>query len=195
MRKAILSIALALMLLFVFAVPVFAATSDTVTVSATPVFISIAVTEASWTINGGGDSLIRVDTEYYATVANDTTAPTVGTVVDADCYFNLTNSSTVATDITIICSDFSGGDAWTNAEARTNGANAFAMLSYFTGDTWADFATSGVVVATSGSAVAKDGLAASTGIKFGIGFDSPTGDATVAGAQSGTITVSAVEDV
>ena len=195
MRKAILSVVLALVLLFAFAVPVFAATSDTVTVNATPVFISIAVTEDSWTINDGDDDLIRKDTEYYATVANDTTTPTVGTVVDNDCLFNLTNSSTVATDITITCSDFSGGDAWTNAESRTNGANAFAMLSYFTGDTWANFATSGVIVKTSGSDVGKDGLGASTGIKFGIAFDSPTADATLGDAQSGTITVSAVEDV
>ena len=194
MRKAILSVVLALVLLFAFAVPVFAATSDTVTVNATPVFISIAVTEASWTINDGGDDLIRVDTEYYATDANDTTAPG-SPVDDADCFFTITNTSTVATDITLTCGHFTGGDTWQNSETRNNGADTFAMLSYFTGDTWVNFATSGVVVEVSGSAVGKDGLGSGTNIQFGIAFDSPTDAPTIGGAQSGTITVSAVEDV
>lgn len=192
MRKTLIAILVALALTVVPAAGVFAATSDTVTVNATPVFISIAVTEASWTINGGGDGLIRKDTEYYATVANTTAAPG-NPVDDDDCYFSLTNSSTVATDITLTCTDFTGGDNWTNAESKTNGANAFAMLSYFSGDSWTNFATSGVIVKKSGSSVGKSDLAASTGIKFGIGFDSPTGDPTSGIAQSGTITVSAVE--
>lgn len=194
MRKTLLAILLAVALVVVPAAGVFAATTDTVTVNATPVFISIAVTQASWTINDGGDDLIRKDTEYYATVANTTTPPSA-TVVNADCFFDLNNSSTVATDITLTCTDFSGGDNWTNAESKTNGANAFAMLSYFVGDSWTNFATSGVVVKKSGSSVGKSDLAATTGIKFGIGFDSPTGDPTSGAAQSGTLTVSAAEHV
>jgi hypothetical protein len=193
-KKTLLAILLALALVVVPVGSVFAATSDTVTVNATPAFISIAVTQASWTINGGGDSMIRKDTEYYATVTNTTAAPS-NPVVNNDCYFDLVNSSTVATDITLTCTDFSGGDAWTNAESKTNGANAFAMLSYFSGDSWVDFATSGVIVKTSGSDIGKSDLAATTSIKFGIGFDSPTGDPTSSTAQSGTITVSAAEHV
>jgi hypothetical protein len=182
--------------------PAFALTyEDTVTVNATPAFIGIAVTEAAWTVNGGGTSLTAKNTWYYAHVTNTTVEPdddSDADVDDGDCLLNLTNTSTVATDITILCADFVGGDAWTNGESKSaNGANAYAMASFFSGDActagWT-VGTDGVAVMKTGAAVHKNSLAATTAIKFGIGIKTPSDDPTSGTAQAATMTVTAVAD-
>lgn len=192
MRRSILvGIIMAIVGMLGFSLPALAATSDTVTINATPAYIGIAVTEAAWTVNAGGTSLTTKNTKYYATDTNTDAEPAHNPVTDADCLLNLTNTSNIHTDITITCTDFSNGDAWTNEESKSNAANGFAMISWFTGDAWVDFATSGVIVKKSGSSVGKSDLGEGDGIQFGIGIFTPSGVPASPTAQSATLTVSA----
>ena len=125
MRKFIASLVLALMLITALTVPAIAATTQDVTITATPTFISISNAPSTWTINGiTGDSKMDLDTVYYANPLGDTTVPST-TVVDGECRFTLTNTSNVATDITVNCGHFTGGDAMQNSDDGSNGANAY----------------------------------------------------------------------
>jgi len=202
-RKAILSIVLALMLLVVFAVPIFAASSQDVTVTATPSFIAISNAPATWTINDlgtgteNGKGRILPNTTYYANPVDgdhDTTAPS-STVLDAECNFTITNTSTVAIDITVTWGDFTGGGAdMTNSNAGTNGATTYGAYSWFSGDSYA----SKVIIQDTGSAVGKNALAATTDIKWGAEILTRT-DAWTSGTSSATtagehLTITATQD-
>lgn len=191
MRKAILSLALALMLLFVFAVPIFAATSDTVSVTATPAFISISVAPDSYSIGGAGATLAP-NTTYYANPGSETTAPSA-TVLDTECVFAITNTSTVATDITVNFPHFTGGDAMQNIGTgyTNNGANSFGVSGYAEGAAWPGGA---VTFLNAGSGVFIDGLAATTDIDFGWALLTQTGDWTTGTAMTSTVSVSAAVD-
>jgi hypothetical protein len=193
MKRILVSLVLALALTLIGVSPALAATSDTVTVNATPVFISMTVTEASWTVNAGGDSKTRKNTTYYWTDANNGTSPS-GVIDGTECGGSLVNTSNVATDITITCTNFTGGDAWTNSGTTTNGANAYSMVSWFVGDTYTAWGTGPVVVKASAPNVAKNALGATTSIEFGIGILTPTADPASGTAQSATLTVTAAED-
>ena len=190
MRKAILSIAIALMLLVVFAVPIFAATSQDVTVTATPAFISIANSPGTWTINEYDDSVIAPATEYWSNPLGDTSSPS-DPVVDDECRFQITNSSTVATDLTVNFIDFTGGDAMLNSGTGSGGVGEFGAYSYCTGMTY----SSGKVIAdNAGSSVMKDGLAATTDIKWGVSCDTQTDVWTSSDDMISTITITATAD-
>ena len=190
MRKAILSVALALMLLFVFAVPIFALTSQDVTVTATPAYISIANDPGTWTINEYDTSVILVATEYWSNPLGDTTTPS-DPVVDGECRFTITNTSTVATDLTVNFIHFTGGDAMQNSGTGSGGVGEFGAYSYCTGMTY----SSGKVIAdNSGSGVMKDALAATTDIKWGVSCDTQTDIWTSGTAMTSTITITATAD-
>lgn len=189
-RKLIVSLVLALVLILLPASGVLAATSAAVTVTATPGFIGIANSPGTWTINGIiGSGVILKGTAYYANPLGDTTSPSA-TVVDGECQFTITNTSTIATDLAVNFADFTGGDAMTNSGDGTNTANTFGAWSYVSGMTY-----SGKVVAqATGSAVLKDALAATTDIKWGVEVLIKADDFTSATAMSSTITITATAD-
>ncbi len=193
MRKAILSVALALMLLVVFAVPIFAATSDTVDVTATPSYISIEVTPSTYDIGGTGAKIAPATTYYACGLAGDESAPPGATVNDADCEFTITNTSTVATDITINFPHFISGDAMQNSGGGYTDAEAgeFGVSGYASGVSWPGGA---VIFDNSGSGVFIDALGATTNIKFGWALKTQS-DAWASGtAMTSTVVVSATID-
>lgn len=193
MRKAILSIALALMLVVAFAVPTFAETSQNVSVTATPAFMSIANAPATWVINDvleAGGKTILPDTLYYSNPLGDTTSPTVGGAVDGECRFTITNTSTVAIDLTVTFPDHTGGDASTNSETGENGATSFGAKSYFTGQASGAW----VIAKDTGSAVGKDALAALTDIKWGLIYESQSDAWTLGTAMTSTVVITATAD-
>ena len=194
MRKLLLSLALALILVVSFAVPVFAAPSADVTITATPTYLSITIAPNTWTINGSpGDAKIDLNTVYYSNAAAvvDTTPPSA-TVLIAECLFVVTNGSNVISTLTGNLPDFTGGGAMTNIGTgyANNGANAFGASTYITGSTWP---TGAVVLAATGSAAIKTSLAVSTNLEFGIAFKSQSGAFTSGAAQTGVCTVTATE--
>jgi len=92
MRKYFVSLLLSLVLLMSLIVPVSAATSQLVTVTGTPSFISIANAPDSFDY---GTLTAGVDEET------------------SNGYFTITNSSTVAIDINIMCNGWDGTPSWT----------------------------------------------------------------------------------
>jgi len=133
MKRLIISIALAVALLVIPVSGAFAALSQNVSVTATPSFVSIANDPADWTINGlTGNSVIAENTTYYSNPASDTTAPSA-TVIDDDCRFTVTNTSTVATNIVVNFPDHTNGDASINSNLGTNDTTKFGAYGYVSG--------------------------------------------------------------
>jgi hypothetical protein len=181
-----------LALALALALPALAATTQDVTVTATPSLVSIANAPATWTLDGiTGDSLVDINTVYYANPLGDTTAPAGANVVDAECRFTITNSSTVAIDLSVNSGNFTGGDAMTNSDTGNNGVGQYGAYSWVSGTAYPG---GRVIMKTAASAVVKDALAALTNIKWGAEIETQT-DAWGSGdAMTATMTISAVAD-
>ena len=184
MRRLIVSLALALLLVCSFSLPVFAATSAEVTVTATPSYIAITNSPNTWTINGiAGSSVILPDTIYYAKGgANETTAPS-STVLDTECYFTVTNSSSVNIDLTVTCGDFTGGGAdMTNSDDGSNGATTYGMFCWYEGMT---YASKVVVKSAASTAMITNVAPATTELDWGVEIETRT-NAWTSGTSSTT---------
>jgi len=171
----------------------FAATSQDVTVTATPAYIELTNSPSTWTLNGiTGDSVIEPDTVYYANPLGDTTVPS-GTVVDGECNFTATNTanSTVSVDLDVDCGNFTGGDAnMTNSGTGANGATSYGAYSWNSGDTYPAGRT---IMKSSASAEFYTGLATNTAIKWGCEIETQA-DAWAGGSSSTTtMTVTATK--
>ncbi len=174
--------------LLIPAIPALAATSQDVTVTATPSFISITNAPSLWTVNEEtGNSLLTIGTEYWSNPLGDTTTPS-DPVVDGECRFTITNSSTVITDLTVNFIHFTDGDAMQNSGTGSGGVGTFGSYAYCTGMT---YSTGKVVADNSGSSAMKQNLAATTNIKWGVSCDTQTDAWTSGSAMTSTITITA----
>lgn len=188
-QRILIAVALALMLVVGSVAPVaFAATSQDVTITAVPMWITISNDLNTWTLNGiTGDSYIDVDTIYYSNPLGDTTQPTA-TVVDGECRFTVdTTGSSVAVDLSVNCGNFTNS-LMDNSGTGANGAATYGGYSYHSGGS-----NAGVVMAASGSGVLISALAVDTTKKWGAWVETRT-DAWDAGTScTATMTISAVE--
>ena len=193
MKRALISVLMALVLVIAPAIGANAASTATVTVTAVPSFLDISVAPTTWTINGiDGNGTIATNTVYYANPAGssgDVTAPNA-TIVDGDCQFTATNSSTVPVNIAINMSDFSGGNAMTNNGTgySTNGATTYGASVYVSGLAWPGGA---VTAAASSSSNSITSLAASGTKKFGVAIKTRTDAWTAGTSLTSTITLTA----
>jgi len=193
MRKIIVATVLALMLVVSAAVPAFAYdTTAEVTVTATPAIISIDNAPDNWTINSTGDSLIRKATTYWSNDGGNTTSPTADPIAAGECRFTVTNDGTVAVDIEISMSSFTGGaDPMTNSDGGTAGAAAgqFGAEAYLATQTL----VSAVNLTIAGTADVITALASTGTQKWGIELATQTDDFTDAAETSSTVTLTATE--
>ena len=166
MKKLILSLVISLGLLLSFGGNVLAATSQDVTVTANPDYLSITNSPESWTLNGiTGEGFIFVNTIYYSNPLGDTNAPSA-TVLDGECRFTAHNPLGAETcDLTINISDFTGGDAvMLNSNDGTNGLFEFGGYCWYSGMTYNDK----VIMKTTGSdKMYSLGLAEDTDLLWG----------------------------
>ena len=186
MRKTLLAILLALALTVVPAAGAFAATSQNVEITATPAYISISNSPGAWVINDvadAGGKTILPDTLYYSNPLGDTTSPTVGGVLATECRFTITNTSSVAIDLTIVFPNHIGGDASSNSNTGSNDTTSFGAKTYFTGQASAAW----VIAKNAGSDVGYDALAATTDIEWGLIYESQSDDWTSATAMTNTV--------
>jgi len=187
MKRLVISIVLALALAIIPASGALAATSQNVTVTATPAFISIANAPSTWSINGiTGSGVIAPNTTYYSNPLGDTTSPSA-TVVDGECRFTVTNTSSVATNIVVNFPNHTGGDASTNSNLGTNDTTKFGAYSYYSGMTY----SSKVIAKASGSDNLITSLAAATNFKWGLEYKSQSDAWTSGSAMSSTVTITA----
>lgn len=176
------------LLVFVPAVPALAATSQDVTVTATPAYIAISNAPGTWLINGiGGSGAITVDTTYYSNPLGDTTIPS-DPVVDGECRFTIANTSTVTTDLTVNFPHHAGGDASQNSDNGSNGGGYFGAQSYFSGE---NFSTAATIAKNAASDLAYEDLAASTNISWGLLYESQIDDWTSGDNMTSTVTIAA----
>lgn len=189
MKRLLISIVMAVALLVIPVSGALAAT-ETVEVTATPGYVAISNAPDAWILNGigGGNSAIDPDITYYSNPLGDTTAPAGANVVDGECLFTITNTSTVSTNVVIDIEDFTGGsDPMLNSDAGTNGAGTFGAHTWYSGMTY-----TGKVIAkktATGSANLISGLTATTNLLWGMevltqsdawtGIDSSTATITI----------------
>ena len=189
-KRILVALVLALALVLGVTVPALAAPSDTVDVTASPVFLSIDITPTTWTINSEtGSSKVAPSTTYWSNPLGSTTSPTTAGALDTECAFTVTNISTVITDLTCTFPDMTGGDASTNSDTDTPGANAFGARTYFSGQATAAWA---LAKATS-PVVGKADLAATTDIKFGFKYQTQTGAWTSGTNMTSQVTITATD--
>lgn len=196
MRKALIAILLSLTLALVPAAGVLAATSQDVTVTATPLYLSITNSPNTWTINGLGGGTesgkIQPNITYYSnpvTDGDDTTPPSA-TVNATECYFTVSNASGAETcDLTVIWSDFTGGDAnMANSDNGSNGATYYGAYCWYEGMTYSNK----VVVKSSGSdKMYTVGLAAGNDLDWGVEILTRTDEWTGNSASTSTLTITA----
>jgi len=189
--KVWIPIVVALLLVATISAPVLGATTAVVTVTQEPAFIGIEIDNATVTLNGlgAGSGLVAPNTVYYTNPEGNTVAPSP-TVLDDECYFTITNSSTVAIDLTGNLSDFSGGDNnSTNSNDGSNDGTTYGAYAYYSGETFA----SKVLLKSTGSATGSfsSDLAATTNIKIGFQVETQTTAWAGGDADTATLTITA----
>lgn len=191
MKRILVGILWAIVLLLVIAPPAFAASSQDVTVIAAPLYLSITNTPSTWTINGiSGTGLINVDTTYYAKGGANETTPPSATVLDAECQFTVTNGTGATTcDLTVTSGAFTGGGAdMTNSGTGSNGAATYGAYCWYSGMTY----SSKVIAKASGSSeMYSVGLAAAASLKWGVEIKTRTTDWTSGTSSTATLTITA----
>lgn len=190
MRKKVLLVAVLLALVVAVTLPVniaLAATAQNVTITATPSYIAISNSPATWTVNEYGTSVLTIATEYWSNPLGDTTTPS-DPVVDGECRFTITNTSTVIIDLTVNFPHFTGGDTMQNSGTGSGGVGTFGAYSYCTGMT---YSTGKVVADNSGSGFMKENLAATTDIKWGLSCDTQTDAWTSGDDMTSTVVITA----
>ena len=168
MKKLLLSLALALMMVLVSVVPVFAATTADITVTATPEYIAISCDQPSYDFGVVATSSTPYTTTSWATIDNTSTVQTDQTI-----------SVTTAT--------WSGGVTWTHSDTATAGANTAGLKSN-KGGTWG---VGDVIVKNASPNYIAENQAATTDYSFGLKLIAPT-SFTDGVQKSITVRVSAV---
>jgi hypothetical protein len=192
-KRLILSALLAVMMVLVFAVPVFSAagTYQDVTVTAAPAYIAIECDPLAWTLNDiVGDGVtpkgyIAPDDIYYSNPQGDGTPPTA-TVASDEGYFVITNTSSVDITLTVDMEDFSGGSAnMTNGETGSNGATSYGAYSWYEGMTY----SSKVIVKKHATGSDVLWTSSSPGADIDIGVEVETQENAWSGSSSSTATM------
>ena len=194
MRRIIVATVLTLMLVVSAAVPAFAASTDTVTVTATPAIISISNAPSAWTMNDSGattagDDAIRNATTYYSNDNDNTVAPS-NPALDSECRFTVTNDGTVNVDIAIAFADFTLGHAMPNSDSGSATATEFGARAYVS-----QVATPGPALTVVGTADVITNLphSASNTKKWGLQVATRTDAFTDDTQMQATVTLTATE--
>lgn len=188
----IASLVLLLTMIFGMVTHTSAATYADVTVTASPNYIAISNAGGNWTINSlTGDSKVDPNTTYYSNPLGDTTAPSA-TVVDGECKWTITDTSSVRIDMKVTMTDFTGGDASTNSGTGSNGATSYGAYAWYSGMTYSNKK----VVKTSGSdTLYTSGSAGAGDIKWGVEVKTQSNAWGSGDDMTATLTITATKKV
>jgi hypothetical protein len=154
---------------------VFAATTATVTITATPEFLAITNDSGNWTIG----AIAEATTVYFTADSLIMAEP----LVNGDMKGTLTNTGSVTSDIAVKCAAFTGGVGWTISTDATPAADEVSIRAGITG--MANRAAMVQVITTDTDL--KTSLAAAGTIMWGA--ELLTGTFTDGVAKSGTLTL------
>ena len=151
MKKLLVSLVLALVLMLGTALPAIAATTADITVTTTPAYVAIA---------------IDIGIKDFGVVAESATPSTTTS------YFTIDNTSSVQTDqtIAVTTTTWSGGVTWSHAEDAVPGTNT-AGLKANKGGTWG---VGDVIVKNGTPNFIAENQAATTDYSFGLKLLAPT---------------------
>ena len=143
---------------------VMAATTASVTITATPIYIAITNAPSSY--------------DFGSVNTSATPSTTAG-------YFTITNTSTTSTNITIWGTDFTGGSGWTLATAGAPGSQIAGMYAGIVSGSF------NITVTTTTTTVLKSSLAALINQTWHLKLMCPTNTPTDGAQRTSTITISA----
>lgn len=178
LKLRILSVALVLAFALIPFGSAFADTTADVTVTATPTYIAITNSVSTWAIGTVGETA----TKYWSAAGTAPAEP----LVDGDMKSTITNTGSVAEDISVHAHNFTGGAGWT-LHGTTPGENVVVLSAGATGD--ANLAAMRHLVDTTPQSL-KSNLAAAGTIKWCM--ELKTGTFTDGVEKSGTVTITAV---
>jgi hypothetical protein len=118
---------LILMAVILASVPILvsAATTATVTITATPTYIALTNDTGNWAIG------VVVETTTYYFTADDLVP--AEPLVDGDMKGTITNTGSVAEDIDVKCADFTGGVGWSISADDSPAADEVSIRTGITG--------------------------------------------------------------
>jgi hypothetical protein len=185
-NRAVRILALLMAVIAVIAVPAmpaFAATTADVTVTATPTYIAVTNSLASWSIGAVIES--QANTYWWDADGSGYAAAPADPFVDGDMPATITNTGSVAEDIDVkvTSTTWAGGVGWTVAAAV--GADTVVVKAGITG--MANEAA--MVVLTGADQELKDNLAASGTVKWILHLE--TGTFTDGAGKTGTVRITA----
>ncbi len=186
MKRLILTLVVTLALVLTQVVPALAATTQDVTVTATPTYIALTNDLASWAIGAVAES--DANTYWWDSDGNGYGSAPVGSFEDGEMAATITNTGSVAEDIDVkfVSAAFTGGVGWT--VAGTVGADTVVVKAGKTGD-----ANEAAMIVLTASDQELVGSLASSGTKKWI-LHLETGTFTDGVAKSGTVRLTASAD-
>ena len=130
MRKVIVVILAVLTLTVGMAIPAFALTTATVTITGTPSYLCMTLTfngghDGSWAMGIVGESSVY----WWDDEGGSQVSPFPGALAFANCAGNITNCGSVAADVSAECANFTGGVGWTITVGAV-GANTVQVTAY-----------------------------------------------------------------
>jgi len=173
-KRLLLTLALVVALVIGMALPINAATTADVTVTATPEYLAITNDTSNWTIG----AIAENTTKWWTPTGVAPAEP----FVDGDMNATITNAGSVTSDVDIKCAaGFTGGVGWTMSLDTSPAADEVNLRAGITGT--ADEA--GMVQVITTSTDLKTSLAAAGTIKWCMELE--TGTFTDGVAKSGTV--------
>lgn len=125
-KHLLLTILTVVVITVVPGVTAFAATTATVTITATPEYLAVTNDSGDWTIG----AIAEATTVYFTDDGLIMAEP----LVDGDMKGTITNTGSVSSNIKIKCADFTGGVGWNIREAdNVPGENEAAIRAGITG--------------------------------------------------------------
>lgn len=179
MRKLLISLSFALILILSTTIPAFSATTQDVTITATPTYIALTNDTATWAAG-----MLAASTTYWWTA--DSNAPAPEPFEAADMKATITNTGSVAEDIDIKVAAFTGGTGWTISTDATPSEGEISVRAGITGTTNA----AGMVQILTTDSELIDNLAASGTKKWCMNMITPA-SFTDGVEKSGTVTLTA----
>lgn len=173
MKRLIITIFMVVVMVVLPVSHAFAATSQDVTITATPSYLSISNSPSSW-----APGTVATSSSYWSKGSTPTFP-----LDDAECQFTVSNNGSIQVDITATSFNFTGGVGWTIAGSV--GADTVVLKVGKSGDANEDAM---VTLTTSAQAFIAD-LAASGTLKWEMKLD--TGTFTDGVEKSGKVTLTA----